>query len=356
MLKRLSFRQIYLLLGVLLIISVIASASIGANMFTPAEIIRYIREAFGWVPPAQSQSDDIYRNVFLLLRLPRVVMAGFTGAVLGVAGALMQGLFRNPIVEPGLVGTSAGAACGAAFFIVLGSRIFGGIIDHFGIIGEPILAFVFSFIATMIVYHLSASFGKVNVFTLLLAGIAINAIAAAATGFLSLIATDPQARDITFWELGSFTTSEWHGTDFVAIVFIIVFPWALRHGKHLNALMLGEDEAAYLGINPARLIMVLLVINTIMVAVTTAFVGVIAFIGLVIPHILRMLKSSDYTFLLPGSALLGAISMEIIDIVARIVIKPVEMPIGVITAIVGAPVFIWILIMQQRKGAAGFYG
>lgn len=356
MFKRLSFRQIYLILGILLIASVIASASLGANVFTPREMLRYLGEALGWVPASQNQSDAIYRNVFLLLRLPRVVMAGFTGAVLGVAGALMQGLFRNPIVEPGLVGTSAGAAFGAAFFIVLGGSIAGGAIAHFGLIGEPILAFIFSFIATMIVYRLSASFGKVNVFTLLLAGIAINAIAAAGTGFLSLIATDPQARDITFWQLGSFTTSEWHGTDFVAIVFIIVFPFALRHGKSLNALMLGEDEAAYLGINPARLIMVLLIINTIMVAVATAFVGVIAFIGLVIPHILRMMKSSDYTFLLPGSALLGAFSMEVIDIVARIVIKPVEMPIGVITAIVGAPVFIWILITQQRKGAAGFYG
>jgi iron complex transport system permease protein len=354
MLKRLSFGQVYLLLGVLLIAAVVASAGIGANMYTPAEMLKYIGQGFGWLPTPSS--DQLSRNVFLLLRLPRVLLAGLTGAVLGLAGTLMQGLFRNPIVAPGLIGTSAGAAVGAALFIVLGGTLFNGLLAGFGLIGEPILAFIFSFVATMIVYRISASFGKVNVFTLLLGGIAINAICGAGTGFLSLIASNPQARDITFWQLGSFTTSAWHGTEFVLVIFAICFPWALRHGKHLNALMLGEDEAAYLGISPGRLIMVLLVINTIMVSVATAFVGVIVFIGLVIPHVLRMLKSADYMFLLPASALLGAFSMEVIDIAARVVIKPVEMPVGVITAIIGAPVFIWILILQQRKGAAGFYG
>jgi iron complex transport system permease protein len=353
MLRRLSFGQIHLLLGGLLIASVIASAGIGANTFTPAQMVRYIGQAFGWLPA--TPADELSRNVFLLLRLPRVLLAGLTGAILGVAGALMQGLFRNPIVEPGLVGTSAGAAFGAALFIVLGGNILHGLPAYFDLVGEPVLAFVFSFIATMIVYRISASFGKINVFTLLLGGIAIDAICSAGTGFLALIATNPQARDITFWQLGSFTAAAWHGTAIVGIVFLVCFPWAIRHGKHLNALMLGEEEAAYLGIDPGRLIMVLLVINTIMVSMATAMVGVVAFIGLVIPHVLRMLKSPDYTFLLPGSALLGAFSMEVIDIVARVIIKPAEMPIGVITALVGAPVFIWILASQQRKGTAGFY-
>ncbi|MBN8714861.1 MAG: iron ABC transporter permease [Xanthomonadales bacterium] len=354
MLKRLSFGQIYALLGVLLAISIVASAGLGANSFSLGQMVRYVAQALGVAatPPA----EQIQHNVFLLLRLPRVAMAGLTGAVLGVAGALMQGIFRNPIVEPGLVGTSAGAAFGAAFFIVLGGGVAAPVVSHLGVLGEPLLAFVFSFIATMIVYRISSSFGKVNVFTLLLGGIAINAICNAATGFLSLIASNPQARDITFWQLGSFTTADWHGAATVGIVFAICFAWVLRHGKSLNALMLGEDEAAYLGINPGRLILVLLVVNTIMVAVATATVGVIAFIGLVIPHVLRMLKSADYTFLLPASALLGALSMEVIDIIARLIIMPAELPIGIITAIIGAPVFIWILLNQQRKGAAGFYG
>jgi iron complex transport system permease protein len=130
----------------------------------------------------------------------------------------------------------------------------------------------------------------------------------------------------------------------------------MRSGKALNALMLGEDEAALLGIDPQRLIFRLLVINTLMVAVATAMVGVIAFVGLVVPHVLRMLRSSDYTFLLPASALLGALSMEVIDVVARVVIPPAELPVGIITAIVGAPVFLWILLRESRQGSSGFYG
>ncbi|MGA9853006.1 MAG: iron ABC transporter permease [Gammaproteobacteria bacterium] len=354
MLRRLSFGQIYLLLGILLIVSLVASAGIGANMFTPAQMGKYILQAFGWIPA--TQTDALPRNVFLLLRLPRVLLAGLTGAVLGVSGAVMQGIFRNPIVEPGLTGTSAGAAFGAAIYLVFGFNSAHNLVSHLGNVGVPVLAFAFSFVATMIVYRISTSFGKVNIFTLLLGGIAINAVCNAGVGFLSYISSDPQARDITFWQLGTFTTADWHGTVIVGIIFVICFLWVMRHGKSLNALMLGEDEAAYLGINPGRLILVLIIINTLMVAVDTAMVGIIAFIGLVIPHVLRMMKSADYTFLLPGSALLGAFSMEAIDIVARVIVKPAELPIGIITAVIGAPVFIWILIRQQRKGAAGFYG
>lgn len=354
MLKRLSNGQVYALLAVLLLGAVIASASIGAMSFTPREMLKYLGQAFGWIP--QTDADALPRNVFLVLRLPRVFMAGLVGAVLGVAGALMQGLFRNPIVEPGLAGTSAGAALGASILFVFGGHSALTLLSPLGAFGVPVLAFIGAFIATMLVYRLSTSFGKVSVFTLLLAGIAVNAVCGAGTGFLSYIARDPQARDITFWNLGTFTTADWHGTELVGVAFTVCFAWVLRHGKSLNALMLGEDEAAYLGIDPARLILVLIVVNTIMVAVATAMVGVIAFIGLVIPHMLRMLKSSDYRFLLPASALLGALLMEVIDIVARVLIPPAELPIGIITAVIGAPVFLWILLRQQKSGAAAFYG
>jgi len=184
----------------------------------------------------------------------------------------------------------------------------------------------------------------------------VNAVCAAGTGFLSYIARDPQARNITFWNLGTFTTANWRGASLIVVAFVICFLASLRHGKSLNALMLGEDEAAALGIDPPTLILRLIILNTVMVAVDTAMVGVIAFIGLVVPHMLRMLKSSDYTFLLPGSALLGAVLMEVIDVVARLVIAPAELPIGIITAVVGAPVFLWILIRQQRAAGADLYG
>ena len=342
---------VYLTLVGLLATSLVLSAAVGAFTFTPARIATLTAQLLGWVPPAPADALD--RNVFIQLRLPRVLLAGLTGAVLGVSGTLMQGLFRNPIVEPGLVGTSAGAAFGAAIVFVFGAGTF---TRPLGTLAVPALAFAGAFAATMIVYRLSTAFGKVHVFTLLLAGIAVNAVCGAGTGFLSYIARDPQARNITFWNLGTFTTADWRGVALVAICFAVCFGWSLRAGKALNALMLGEDEAAYLGIDPRRLVMQLLVANTLMVAVATAMVGVIAFVGLVIPHVLRLLKSSDYTFLLPASALLGAVAMEIIDLVARLIIPPAELPIGIITAVVGAPVFLAILLRQTRQGGAWLQG
>jgi iron complex transport system permease protein len=354
MLKRLSYGQIYILLGVLLVAALVASAGIGAFTFAPGDMVRYLGQHLGVLP--ETSADALSRNVFVKLRLPRVLLAGLTGAVLGVSGTVMQGLFRNPIVEPGLVGTSAGAALGASLVFVFGGSSTLAFTRPLGSLAVPALAFVGAFAATMIVYRLSTSFGKVNVFTLLLAGIALNAVCSAGTGFLSYVARDPQARNITFWNLGTFTTASWRGVAFVGVFFVACFLWSLRYGKSLNALMLGENEAAFLGVDPQRLILQLLVVNTIMVAVDTAMVGVIAFVGLVIPHMLRLMKSADYTFLLPASALLGAVLMEAIDIVARVIIPPAELPIGIITAVIGAPVFLAILLRQTRQGGAGFYG
>jgi iron complex transport system permease protein len=342
----------YVVLALLLAVALVASAGIGAFAFSPARMASYLAQGAGWAP--LRAENALERGVFLQLRLPRVLLAALTGAVLGVSGTLMQGLFRNPIVEPGLAGTSAGAAFGAALVFVLGGTM--AFTTSLGALALPLMAFAGAFTATMIVYRVSSSFGKVNVFTLLLAGIAVNAMCSAGTGFLSYIARDPQARNITFWNLGTFTTADWRAVAFVGASFLVCFGWALRYGKPLNALMLGEEEAALLGYDSQRLILRLLVLNTVMVAMTTAMVGVIAFVGLVVPHMLRMMRSSDYTFLLPASALLGALLMVIVDIVARLIIPPAELPIGIITAVFGAPVFLWILLRQQRRGSEGFYG
>ena len=352
MTERSSYSGTYIVLGFLLVIALVASAGIGAFSFSPSEMARHLATGLGWM--TEPTSETLGRNVFLELRLPRVLLAALTGAVLGVSGTLMQGIFRNPIVEPGLAGTSAGAAFGASLVFVL--RGSSALTRPLGTLAVPVLAFVGAFAATMLVYRVSTSFGKVNVFTLLLAGIAVNAVCGAGTGFLSYIARDPQARNITFWNLGTFTTADWRGVSLVAVAFGVCFALVLGSAKSLNALMLGEDEAAYLGARPERLILRLIVINTVMVAVATAMVGVIAFVGLVIPHVLRMVKSSDYVFLIPASALLGAVFMSLIDIIARLVIPPAELPVGIITAVVGAPVFLWILLRQQRLGTASLYG
>src|SRR4051812_22637882 len=250
MLRRLTYGQSYLLLAVLLVILLVASACIGAFTYTPGEVARYLAQGLGLV--GRDAGSQLDRDVFLTLRLPRVLLSALTGAVLAVSGTLMQGLFRNPIVEPGLAGTSAGAALGAALVFVLGEKATMAFTSPLGSFAVPVVAFAGAFVATMIVYRVSSSFGKVNVFTLLLAGIAVNAVCSAGTGFLSYIARDPQARNITFWNLGTFTTANWRGVQLVTLAFGLGFVWCLRHGKSLNALMLGEDEAAYLGIDPQK--------------------------------------------------------------------------------------------------------
>jgi iron complex transport system permease protein len=330
---------------VALVAMLVVSACIGALSFTPAEIGGYLAGLLDGRTPAPE--DLLGRNVFLTLRLPRVILCGVTGAVLGLSGALMQGLFRNPIVEPGLAGTSAGAALGAAFVFVYGGAA-GAFTAPLGTTAVPAAAFVGAFAATMLVYRVSTLFGRTDVLTLLLAGIAVNAVCNAGTGFLSYVARDPQARNITFWNFGTFTTADWPGTLLVLAVFLVCLAYTIVHAKALNALMLGEENAASLGLEPDRLIFRLLIVNTAMVAVATAMVGVISFVGLVVPHVLRLSRSSDYRFLVPGSALLGAVLMEMFDVVARLVIRPAELPIGIITALVGAPVFLWVLVGGRR--------
>lgn len=334
------------MLGALLGAALLLSACAGAFAFTPAEIVRLL---------VGRGDDALRRDVLVTLRLPRVLLAGLTGAVLGVSGTLMQGLFRNPIVEPGLTGTSSGAALGAAAVLVLG----GGAGGPFGTASgaafgpalAPVVAAAGAFAATWVVYRLASSAGRVDVFTLLLAGVAVNAVCGALTGLLGYIARDPQARSITFWNLGTFTTASWPGVLLVAAVAAVGLPLALRDAKALNALLLGEDEATLLGIDPRRLTVRLLIVNTCLVAAATSVTGVIAFIGLVVPHLLRLLRSPDYGFLLPASALFGAALMEVVDVVARLIVAPAELPVGIITAVVGAPVFLVLLVRQRGLGA-----
>lgn len=288
------------------------------------------------------------------IRLPRVLLCVIVGAGLSVSGALMQALFRNPIVEPGLIGTSSGAAFGAALVFVVGKDFFAHYSHLLGIMALPLSAFIFSLIATLLVYKLSSSFGKITVSVMILVGVAINAVAASCTGFMSYIARDPQARSITFWNLGTFSGANW---DSVILVYAVTIPsifLVLRYSKALNALLLGESEAVYLGIDTEKLKIKIIVLNTLIVAIGTSVVGVIGFVGLIVPHLLRMLKGSDNRFLIIGSTFAGAIIMNVADMVSRVIIAPAELPIGIVTSFVGAPIFIWILL-RQKGGKGGFY-
>jgi iron complex transport system permease protein len=324
----------------------------GAVDITYKEIFVSLAKAFGFHPDAKIAA--IQEGVFMQIRLPRVLLCVIVGAGLSVSGALMQALFRNPIVEPGLIGTSSGAAFGAALVFVVGKNFFAQYSQILGNMALPTSAFVFSLIATTLVYKLSSSFGKVTVSVMILVGVAVNAIAASCTGFLSYIARDPQARSITFWNLGTFSGADWNAVILVYAVTIPSIILVLRYSKALNALLLGEAEASYLGINTNSLKTKIILLNTFIVAIATSVVGVIGFVGLIVPHLLRMIKGSDNRFLIIGSAFVGAILMNIADMVSRVIIAPAELPIGIVTSFVGAPVFIW-LLLRQKGGKGGFY-
>ena len=298
--------------------------------------------------------SNIYEGVFIQLRLPRVLLCAITGAILAVSGVLMQGLFRNPIVEPGLVGTSAGAAFGASIVFVLAAKFSPEFKSFMGPLLLPLAAFAGALLATYMVYSLARNAKRISIMSLLLIGIAINAICLSGTGFMSYIARDPQARSITFWNLGTFSGASWQQVIIVGSVATVIFILSLRYSKQLNALLLGEEEATYLGVDPDKLKRRIMLLNTAMVSVATAFVGVISFMGLIVPHVLRLLIGSDNKRLLPASMLLGAALLTLADMCARLLLAPAELPIGIITSLVGAPIFIILLkkfnLLQQKGG------
>jgi iron complex transport system permease protein len=333
----------------LLIVSVFCAIAFGAVSISFHDMFSAVSNWFQHKPPA-----NIYEGVFLQIRLPRVLLCVITGAILSVSGVLLQGLFRNPIVEPGLIGTSAGAAFGASIVFVLAEKMNETLKTITGPFLVPLFAFIGGLTATYLVYTISKTQKKISVTSLLLVGIAINAIGISGTGFMSYIARDPQARSITFWNLGSFAGATWTQVFITWTVAIMVFIISLRYSKKLNALILGEEEASYLGVDPEKLKVRVMILTTAMVSVATAFVGVISFLGLIVPHVLRLLIGSDNKKLIPASMIMGALLLTLADMGARLFLAPAEIPIGIITSIVGAPVFIFLLkkfnVLQEKGG------
>jgi iron complex transport system permease protein len=341
-------RLVFLILVILLLITTIASIAWGAVSIGMAEMSSALVHFSNG-----DQIASIHEGVFLQLRLPRVLLCGIVGAVLAVSGVLMQGLFRNPIVEPGLAGTSAGAAFGASIVFVLSSGLSPELKSQTGPFLVPLFAFAGGMVATFTVYSLARQSKMVPILTLLLIGMAVNAVGLSGTGFMSYLARDPQARSITFWNLGTFSGASWLQVVITGLVTISVFAVSFRYAKQINALLLGEEEAGYLGVDTYRLKRNLLILNTLMVSIATAFVGVISFVGLIVPHILRSLVGSNNRILLPMAAVAGAILLLMADLFARLLLAPAEIPIGIITSLVGAPVFILLLktshLLKQRE-------
>ena len=291
------------------------------------------------------------RLILMDIRLPRLVMGMAIGAALAVSGALMQGLFRNPLADPGIVGVGAGAGLGAVTAIVLGGLLPAGAAAIVGNHLVPFAAFGGGWISTMLLYRIATRGGATSVATLLLAGIALGALAGALTGILVYMADDTQLRSLTFWGMGSLAGASWAKmlVGLPLILPVLLLSPLLARG--LNALSLGESQARHLGIDVQRIKSFAILGVAAAAGAAVALAGGIGFVGVVVPHLLRIATGPDHRYLLPNAALLGGSLLCAADMVARTIVSPAELPIGIVTAIIGAPVFLWILL--QRRGLGG---
>ncbi len=330
----------------LLLAVVMASVGIGAVGISPAQVVSILLQQIGvdlGVSFGANQS-----GVLLGVRLPRVLLGVLVGGALGAAGAAMQGLFRNPLADPGLIGVSSGCALGAVLCIVVGHAIFPAFLDQFGMYALPVAAFVGGLSATLLVYRISARSGMRSVSTMLLAGIAVNALAGAAIGLCTYLATDAQLRNLTFWSLGSLAGGTWRTLAVVALPIVLTLLLLPRFARQLNMLALGEGEAAHLGVSINQLKWRVTGLCALAVGASVSMTGLIGFIPLIAPHLVRLTIGPDHRYLIPCSTLLGAVLLVAADLASRTVVAPAELPIGIITAIVGAPFFLWLLIREQR--------
>ena len=298
-----------------------------------------------------SDKDNVsqqVKTILLDIRLPRICLAILIGAILAISGAVMQGLFRNPLAAPSLIGVSSGASVGASVVIVLA----GAWLQSNTALGLSLVAvgaFIGSFLVTVLVYRLSTSALGTSVTTMLLAGIAVSALAGAVSGLLSYYADNEMLRQISIWQMGNLSTANWQRVLVLTVVAILVLSLFPRESKSLNALLLGESEARHLGIDVQQVKRKLILLTTLGIGTAVAIGGTIGFVGLIVPHIVRLLIGPDHRWLLPASALAGGVLLLLADTIARIIIAPTELPTGILTAILGAPFFIMLLVQQRRE-------
>jgi len=323
--------------------TVVASLAVGPAAVSLGDLAEVAASAF--VGDAAAMTRE--RVILMDIRLPRTILGCLVGAALAVAGAMMQGLFRNPLADPGLVGVSAGAALAAVATIVLGGVVGLEVAGHLAVYALPVSAFLGGLATTLVLYAIATRRGRTSVATMLLAGIAIAALTGALTGYLIFLSDDSELRDFTFWSMGSLGGATWaHVVALLPFVALVLAAIPLI-AQALNALLLGEAEAFHLGHEPQRLKRRVVVATAAATGGAVAAAGVIGFVGIVVPHLLRVAFGPDHRLLLPGCALLGAMLVVAADTFARTVVAPAELPIGIVMAVIGAPVFLSILLRRR---------
>ena len=293
--------------------------------------------------------DPVDHAILFSIRLPRAVAGLLAGAVLGICGAAMQGLFRNPLADPGLIGVTGGAALGSVLYLKFAATLLGGVSVFLGQFSLPAFALAGGLLATSLMHRAAVVEGRTIVALMLLAGIALNTLCGAATGLVLFFSDDDQLRQFTFWTLGSLGHASWPKLA-AALPFIIpAVVLVPLHARALNALLLGEAEAAHLGVDLQRVKRLLIFATAAGVGATVSVAGGIGFVGLVVPHLVRQLFGPDHRWLIPGSALLGGGLLLCADFLARTLAAPAELPVGVITAALGAPVFFSLLLSGRKS-------
>ena len=306
-----------------------------------------------------ADGNALQRTVFSHIRAPRVALAGLVGAVLAIAGAALQGLFRNPLADPGLIGVSSGAALGATSLIVLGA----GLADllrtsPFALMAASVHALPFAVplaaiggaaLVTLFLYAFSARYGRFSIVTIILVGIAVNALAGVGIGAFQYLSDDAQLRTLTFWMMGSFGGANWPTVLPAAALMLTAATPLFFAARGLDLLQLGEAEAFHLGIDVRRLKRRAILCSAAAVGAGVALAGMIGFVGLVVPHLVRLLLGAAHRYVLAGSVLLGATLTMLADLAARVVVAPAELPVGLVTSALGAPFFLWLIARARPQ-------
>ncbi|QEO08953.1 FecCD family ABC transporter permease [Protaetiibacter larvae] len=334
-----------IVLAVLLVSAVLVSAVVGQFAVSIPEVIGSLLRAIG-IPNLWAPDDPTAEAALWVIRFPRIVMAMAVGAALAVAGAVMQAIFGNPLAEPGVVGVSSGAALGAAVAIVTG-------LVAYGEWAIALLAFAGGLGATLLVYGVSRAGGRTEVVTLLLTGIAVNAFGGAGLAFLLFLAGTASREQIVFWQLGSLSGSLWRESLIVLVVAAIGTVIAVALGRRYDILSLGERNARHLGIDVERLRFASIVLVALLTGVAVAFVGIVAFVGLVVPHLMRMVLGPSHRALLVSSAFGGALLIVVADLLSRTLVPGGELPLGLLTSLIGGP-FFFVLLWRQRRASGGW--
>ena len=291
--------------------------------------------------------NDLSKTVFFEIRAPRVVFSLVVGSSLSISGACLQALFRNPLADPGLIGVSSGAALGAAIAIVLGSDF--EFLNFLNPIIIPLFSIVGSILVISSLYIITKGFKNHDISYLLLTGIAINALGGVGIGFLTYLSNESELRGLTFWSMGSFGGVTWNIILPSVIIILFNIIWMISLCKNLNILQLGEHEAYRLGVNVKKLKISVIISSGLSIGAAVSIAGIIGFVGLIVPHLCRMIAGVNNYFVLPSSILLGGSLMVFSDLISRTIIQPAELPIGLITSAIGSPFFLWLIIKSKNN-------